>query len=552
MAQEFSLSIIFKAIDKLTAPMRKMGNSFRRQTRTVARFAVSLRKLGRLAVKTGQKLINMGKSLSLKLTAPIVLFGRKAILTARDFELAMNFVQAVTNATDDEFKLLNKTARDLGRTTQFSAIQAAEAMKFLGLAGLKTNDIVGAMPKVLELAASAQLDLASAADIVTNIMFGLGKKTSELSEVNDVLVNAFTKAKVDLTSLGQAFRKAGTTLKTAGIDFKTTTALLQALGQVGDVGGIAGRGLTRMTVELGKLRNASKKEIRLLKRIGIKPKQLFDINGQLIDMVEIIRLFGKSKIDLISATELLGRLGGPALLKLLESGADQVEKNRRGLDEIGISARVAQSQMRGLPGIIKRLVSVWESFNIALVKSGFDEKFARFTTKLSNFIEKLSEVNPEILNTIATILAFLAIVGPILIGLGAIVKALGFLILGFLAFWKVLALFTLGHPLIALITLLGLGAVWLLSKWEPVKEFFEDLKNLIPTGIREFFSPNLPNVTSSVRQNLITQGGIVKSQADINIKVSSERGSVATIEKVVKKGNANIEINSAAFVGALP
>ena len=127
------------------------------------------------------------------LTAPIIGFGAS-------FESSMNRVKALTGTSDDplSFKRLTDQAKELGKTTKFSAGEAADAMGFLAMAGFDTNKIIGAMPGVLELAASAQLDLASAADITSNIMTGYGKTTEELGHVNNVLVKSFSSGNVDL------------------------------------------------------------------------------------------------------------------------------------------------------------------------------------------------------------------------------------------------------------------------------------------------------------------------------------------------------------------
>src|SRR5690606_7061773 len=131
-----------------------------------------------------------------------------ALNASAGFEQQMARVRAVSQATNAEFKLLEQTARELGRTTQFTTMQAAEAMDFLAMAGFRVNEIVGAMPSVLQLAAAAQMDLGRAADIVTNIMTGFGIEVDKLAHVNDVLVAAMTGANTDLVQLGEAMKYA--------------------------------------------------------------------------------------------------------------------------------------------------------------------------------------------------------------------------------------------------------------------------------------------------------------------------------------------------------
>ncbi|MCK9288531.1 MAG: phage tail tape measure protein, partial [Sphaerochaetaceae bacterium] len=71
----------------------------------------------------GKGLSQVGKKMSVGLTLPIVAFGASTIKTAADFEKAMNRVQVLTRASEDQFNSLRKQAKDLGRTTVFSAVQ---------------------------------------------------------------------------------------------------------------------------------------------------------------------------------------------------------------------------------------------------------------------------------------------------------------------------------------------------------------------------------------------------------------------------------------------
>ena len=111
-----------------------------------------------------------------------------------EFESQMNRVRAVSGATGADFERLEKQARQLGSTTVFTATQVAQGQGFLARAGFEVNEIYGAIPATLDLAAAAQLDLASSADIVTNIMAGFKIETKDLREAVDVLTGTFTSS----------------------------------------------------------------------------------------------------------------------------------------------------------------------------------------------------------------------------------------------------------------------------------------------------------------------------------------------------------------------
>ena len=164
----------------------------------------------------GSKARSVGLGMTAALTLPLVLFGQQVLSGAGDFELGMNRVSAISGATETQLASLTAQARELGGTTQFTAQQSADAMGFLAQAGNDVNQIMSSMPGVLQLAASAQLDMGSAADIVTNIMAGYRLETHELGRANDVLVKAFTSANTNLLQLAEAMKYAGANSQRGG------------------------------------------------------------------------------------------------------------------------------------------------------------------------------------------------------------------------------------------------------------------------------------------------------------------------------------------------
>ncbi|HIP59355.1 MAG TPA: phage tail tape measure protein, partial [Campylobacterales bacterium] len=89
-----------------------------------------------------------------------------------EFESKMARVKALSNATEEDFKALTQTALKLGATTEWSAGQVAEGMQFLSMAGFDAKQTISAMPGLLSLATAGATDLATTADIASNIMGG--------------------------------------------------------------------------------------------------------------------------------------------------------------------------------------------------------------------------------------------------------------------------------------------------------------------------------------------------------------------------------------------
>ena len=173
----------------------------------------------------------------------VVGFGAQIAITAGNFEAGMNRVEAVSGATGEQFAALEQQAKDLGATTQFSASEAADAMGFLAQAGFEADEILGAMPGTLNLAAAANVDLATSADIASNVLSGYGLEVSELGHANDVLVATMTKTNTDLLQLGEAMKYAGPVASAAGVSFEGAAAAIGLMGNAGIQGSMAGTSL---------------------------------------------------------------------------------------------------------------------------------------------------------------------------------------------------------------------------------------------------------------------------------------------------------------------
>ena len=145
--------------------------------------------------KVGLGMVAVGAAVAAPLVGAVKIFA--------EYEQSMANVQAVSSATVEEFEALDNIAREMGRTTVFTARESAQALSFMSMAGMEAHESVAALPHVLNLAAAGQLELGSAADIVTNVMAGYGIATEDLGMAVDVLTKGFTSANTDLGQLGE-------------------------------------------------------------------------------------------------------------------------------------------------------------------------------------------------------------------------------------------------------------------------------------------------------------------------------------------------------------
>ena len=379
-----------------------------------------LNSIGKSMEDIGKRMQGVGKRLSTWVTAPIVGIGAASLKMAGDFEQAMNQVAALSGATGDQLDALRAKAKELGETTMFSASEAADAMGFLAMAGFDTNEILAAIPGTLQLAASAQMDLGRAADIVSNILTGYGKTTEDLAHVNDVLVKAFTSANTNLEQLGEAMKYAGPVAASAGVQFEEAAAAISLMGNAGIQGSMAG---TSLRGALSRILSPTTAATKAMEEAGLS---FTDAQGRVIPLADIIEQLGPHAENTGLFMELFGQRAGPAMAALVSQGSAALRDLTAELeDSAGTAQRIGDVQMQGFNGAMREMKSAIEGLMIAIAESGLIEFMADLVRHVTAFVRALSETNPEILKWGTIIAGAAAAVGPLVLGLGTLVAGIG-------------------------------------------------------------------------------------------------------------------------------
>ena len=313
-----------------------------------------------------------------------------------EFDDIMLQVGAVTSATAEEMEELTAIAKEMGETTRFSASEAAEGLKLLGMAGFNAAEAIKALPGVLNLAAAGSLDLATAADITTNVLAGFGLEIDKLGRVNDVLVKTFTSSNNNLRELGEAFSYVGPIAKGVGADFED---LLAAIGKLGDAGLKASLGGTTLRGTLQALFNPTKQEAKLMdelsQRIGGAGFQIKDAEGNFIGFVDIIKQLEKAGLRGEEALKLFGLRAGPGVAALLNQGSEALEQLRDDLRNAGGTAdRIASEMESKIGGATRELKAALEGLQIAFIDA-FDEEIIEGIDSTKESIQDLSTVIEE-------------------------------------------------------------------------------------------------------------------------------------------------------------
>ncbi len=374
-------------------------------TRGLAKSEKSVKRFGASMQRVGSK---MTRGLSL----PLLALGGNAVRVFASFEESMSRVKALTGATGEEFNALEKQARKLGKTTIFTARDAATAMSEFALAGFETGEIMESMQGTLDLAAAAQLNVGQAAKITTAVMGGMGIEAKDLQGAVDIMAKAFITSQTDLAQLGEGLKKVGPLAKLGNISFGETVSVLQALADGGlraEEGGTAFRNI------LLRLTGAAPEATAKLKAMGIQTK---DAGGNLLEISNIIgqlerKLAGLGPGDKLAVIgNVFGKLGAGGAGILIETGQIELEKMNDALLNLGnVAGEIAAIQMDNLAGTTKRMTSAIEGLNIEVGKtaSGPLGKLIEGLTKGVVWFGNLEESTQKMVLGFA---GFLVVVGP--------------------------------------------------------------------------------------------------------------------------------------------
>lgn len=399
--------------------------------------------VGKKVGDVGREIKQTGQTLTMGLTLPIAALGTLSAKTFIDFEGQMNRVKGVTGATADELSNMSQLAKEMGRTTVFTATQAADAMGFLAMAGFDVEQTMGALPGTLQLAAAAQMDLADAADITSNILTGYGFEVEELGRVNDVLVKTFTNANTNLVQLGEAMKYAGPVASAAGVKFEEAAAAVGMMGNAGIQASMAG---TALRGGIARILSPTKQVSNALAELGLSAEELQDGNGGLRPLADVVQLLGERGATAGQLMQIFGLRAGPALTALIDQGADTLREFTTDLENAGGTAsRIEKDSMAGLYGSFIKLKSALEGVALTI-----GERMAPTLLTLAEKIQAATKwfqsLSPEVQRMGIIAAVAVAALGPLLIIIGGITMAVGALLtpLGL-----IVGLLTVGLPVAA-------------------------------------------------------------------------------------------------------
>ncbi len=376
--------------------------------------------------KVGSRFQQLGRQITTAVTLPLLGIGIAATKIGVEFETQFNRVIALTNATEEETKALREEIKRLGAETPFAAREVAQAFQFLALAGLSANEAIIAAEGTLQLAQAGALDLASAADIATNVLKGLRLEVTDLGRVNDVLAFTASNANTNVLEFAEAAKIAGPVAAELNISVEELATQIGALADAGIKGTLAGTALRRGLLNLTAPTSQQADE---LERLNIN---IFDAEGNFLGFNKVI---GQIEQGLAGATQeqkaqtlslIFGARAVSSFAVLLNEGEESLSAFTEELENAeGTAARIAETNLRGAPGAFARFKSAVEALFITISESLLPVLTILLETYITPLVVELGKAEASTIKLAIAISLLVASIGPLLIGLGVSIKILG-------------------------------------------------------------------------------------------------------------------------------
>lgn len=254
--------------------------------RALGRAETRLSKFGRFAGRAGRALAVGVAGVGVAAGAA----GVAAVRAFASFDEAMTASTAIMgDLTDKQRDQLESVARDVAKTTKFSATEAAESYFFLASAGLDAAQSMEALPKVAAFAQAGNFDMATATDLLTDAQSALGLSVEDTAEnmanmnrVSDALVKANTLANASVEQFSTSLtQKAGGALRNVNKDVEEGVAVLSVFA---DQGIKAERAGTILRATLDGLSKQARDNAAAFEEHGV---QVFDAQGNMRNFADI-------------------------------------------------------------------------------------------------------------------------------------------------------------------------------------------------------------------------------------------------------------------------
>lgn len=449
-----------------------------------------LRALERRIGQVRQKLDGMSRGFSIAggvITGALVGAGRPL----DDFSKSINRLERDLQPTNEQLAMLKAQAIEIGNNARYTTINVEDvinAQRELGKAGLTVNEVMSLTPKIMDLVAATELDVADAASRGVKLMSAFGLTVADMGPLFDRMAWTAVNANTTFDQLLNGVSRIGPTARVAGYDVEEMVAAFAMLNAINIQPERAETGLRQFMIKLGDLDKLPEDAIEALKELDITIDELKFMKGQ-GDFLGLLELFKERGAGIMEISRAFGSEAAPIILGLMENvaqaGALMADATEESAGQVVDQAVIMN---KGFSGALAAMRSSYQTAIIALGDAGLNDILIDYVTRIRSVTEAFMALDDETKRMVTTGLAM----GPVLLGLAGFLKAVSFALGGLALMLKTPILLLGGLAALLAGTLIGwnrvgdalkdtpLGGMWdeFLSKaqwaWGEIRRLFHE------------------------------------------------------------------------------
>ncbi|EMW5619735.1 phage tail tape measure protein [Enterococcus faecium] len=487
--EQFSVEALLKATDS------GFVKTFKDAQEAVKTFE---KKSNSMTTAVGSIMKSTGASMTKYISAPLFGVGVAAAKVGGDFEEQMSRVKAISGATGKSFDELRQQAVDLGAKTAFSAKESAAGMENLASAGFSAQEIMKAMPGLLDLAAVSGGDVALASENTATALRGFGLEASEAGHVADVFARAAADTNAEVGDMGEALKYVAPVANSMGISLEETAAAIGIMSDAGIKGSQAG---TTLRGALSRLARPTKAMQDTMDNLGVS---FYDADGKMKPLKTQVELLKKAFEGLTPEQQqnalvtLYGQESLSGMMALIDKGPDSLGKLTKSLkDSDGAADDMARTMQDNMNSSIEQMFGTFESAAIVIQKI-LAPSIKKVADAISGLVEKFVSAPESTQKLIVAIGLIVAAIGPLIFMIGSVIIWINRVKVAFKALSESSKLFSglskamglLTNPVflvIAAVALLVVGFIYLWNTSEDFRNFWiglwEGIKSAVSSAV---------------------------------------------------------------------
>jgi TP901 family phage tail tape measure protein len=451
-----------------------------------------------MTTAVGKVMQGTGAAMTKYITTPLIGVGVAAAKVGGDFEAQMSRVKAISGATGDTFEQMKQQAIDLGAKTAFSAKESAAGMENLASAGFSAQEIMKAMPGLLDLAAVSGGDVALASENTATALRGFGLEASEAGHVADVFARAAADTNAEVGDMGEALKYVAPVANSMGISLEETAAAIGIMSDAGIKGSQAG---TTLRGALSRLARPTKAMQDTMDNLGVS---FYDADGKMKPLKTQVELLKKAFEGLTPEQQqnalvtLYGQESLSGMMALIDKGPDSLGKLTKSLkDSDGAADDMARTMQDNMNSSIEQMFGAFESAAIVIQKI-LAPSIRKVADAISGLVEKFVSAPESTQKLVVAIGLIVAAIGPLIFMIGSVIIWINKVKVAFKALSESSKLFSglskamglLTNPVflvIAAVALLVVGFIYLWNTSEDFRNFWiglwEGIKSAVSSAV---------------------------------------------------------------------